>query len=274
VLIATPCTAPILGTALGFAFRMPPSIIFAIFIMVGFGLGFPFLMISAFPKMIKILPKPGEWMNIFKELLGFLLLGFALSMLSTIQVQMGGEFIVKNVLPFALVLRVAVWMYGRFVTPLYSRLTQWIMAGCVVLLIVLGGNYFLGNHTPTDEIEGENVIRDTFWVRFSEEAVNEAREMGLPIFIDFTAAYCTQCKVNDAMVLGTPDIRHAFTEKNVLMLKGDFTRRDPIIAEWLRRYRKAGVPMNLLFIPGVEEPIVFPEILTKGMIFDALNRIE
>jgi len=274
VFIATPCTAPMLGAALGFAFSQPPAIIFAIFILVGFGLGFPFLMISAFPKLIKLLPKPGEWMNIFKELLGFMLFGFAISMLGVVQIQIGGDFIVKKLLPFALVLRIAVWVYGRFVTPMYSKIVQWIMAGVVVLLITGGGIFFLHDLTPrTETTEGETMA-DTFWIRFSERAVEEAKEMGKPIFIDFTAAYCTVCKQNAALVLNTSDIRAAFEDKGVVMLKGDYTRRDVVIREWLQRHDRAGVPLYLLFIPGQEKPIIFPEVLTKSMIYEALNRLE
>jgi thiol:disulfide interchange protein DsbD len=274
VLIATPCTAPMLGPALGFAFSQTPSIIFAIFLAVGFGLGFPFLLISTFPATVRVLPKPGEWMNIFKEMMGFLLLGFAVKFMSVVQVQMGGDFIITRVLPYALALRIAIWVYGRWVTPLYSRLVQWIMAILTILIITFGAIYFFGR--PYEVIEshsGEIVSADGFWVRFSERAVEEAQEYGVPVFIDFTAEYCLVCKQNEALVLNAADIRNAFTEKGVVMLKGDYTRRDPVIREWLRTYQRAGVPLYLLFIPGESEPVVFPEVLTKGMIFEALSRI-
>jgi len=276
VLIATPCTAPILGAALGFAFAQPPAIIFAIFISIGVGLGCPFLLISAFPKLIKLLPKPGEWMNIFKEALGFLLIAFAVKMLSVVQVQMGGGFIVGHVLPYAIVVRIAVWLYGRFVTPLHSKLTQWIIAVVVIILIAYGAYYFFNDLTPPEETYtvGQSEQIDDFWVRFSERAVEEAQEIGRPVFIDFTAEYCMVCKQNEALVLNTDDIRKAFTDKGVLMLKGDYTKRNPTIHEWLMRYQRAGVPLYLLFVPGQEKPIAFPEIITKQMILDALNKIE
>jgi len=276
VVIATPCTAPILGTALGFAFSMPPAVIFAIFIAVGLGLGVPFLLISAFPKAVKMLPKPGEWMNIFKELLGFLLIVFAVKMLSTVYVQMGGAFIINNVLPFAIVLRLAVWCYGRFVTPMYSKITQTVMAVITLLLIVGGTYYFLGDLTPPPEPTygaGQSEQIDDFWVRFSERAVEEAQFVGRPVFIDFTAEYCMVCKTNEATVLNTSDIRQAFLDKDVLMLKGDYTKRNATIHEWLMRYQRAGVPLYLLFIPGQEKPMVFPEVITKGMITDALGKL-
>ena len=270
VLLATPCTAPLLGGALGFAFSQPPLVIYAIFICVAIGLGFPFLVIGVFPKAVKILPKPGEWMNIFKEVLGFLLLAFAISMVKVLLIQMGGLFVI-NVLYFMLLLALAAWLYGRFVTPMYPKLTQWIITIVVVLVVVFGARYTMStNLTTNTELKIQQ--QDDFWQVFSEEAVAEGLAQGRRVFIDFTAAYCTVCKQNALLVLNQNDIRQAFIDNDVLMLLGDFTRRDPVIQEWLRRYDRAGVPLYLMFEPGSEEPIRFPEILTKQMIFNALNK--
>ena len=270
VLLATPCTAPFLGAALGFAFTQPPVIIYAIFLLVGLGLGFPFLLIGVFPRAIKILPKPGEWMNVFKEILGFLLLAFAIKMVQVIFVQMGGIFTI-NVMYYMLILAFAVWLYGRFVTPLQSKMTQWIVAVAVILLIVFGAIFTLKGHSATDNLT--EFQYDGFWYKFSEEAVDDAISQGLPVFIDFTADWCMVCKANEVAVLNQNDIRQAFVEKNVLMLKGDYTRRDPVIHDWLQRYNRAGVPLYLLFLPGEDRPIQFPEVLTKSMVFNALEGI-
>jgi len=276
VVIATPCTAPILGTALGFAFLMPPIVIFAFFIAVGLGLGLPFLLISVFPAVIRVLPRPGEWMNIFKEILGFLLIAFAVKMLSTVYAQMGGEFIINNVLPFAVIVRLAVWFYGRFVTPMHDKVTQWIMAMVALLLIVGGSYYFFADLKSSPEVISEGAQSeqiDDFWVRFTERAVEEAQMLGRPVFIDFTAEYCMVCKTNEALVLNTSDIRKAFTDRDVLMLKGDYTKHNTTIHEWLKRYQKAGVPLYLLFVPGQEKPIIFPEMITKGMVLEMLGKL-
>ena len=270
VLLATPCTAPFLGAALGFAFTQPPVIIYAIFILVGLGLGFPFLLIGVFPKAVKIFPKPGEWMNIFKEILGFLLLAFAIKMVQVLHVQMGGTYVI-NVLFFMLILGLASWMYGRFVTPMHTKKTQWIMTVIAILVIIFGAVFTLKGQVAQD-INNQS-IQDEFWNKFSERAVTEGISSGKPVFVDFTAEYCMVCKTNEATVLNASDIRQAFTDNGVLMLKGDYTRKDPVIHDWLQRYEKAGVPLYLLIVPGVEEPIVFPEILTKSMIINALDKI-
>ena len=270
VLLATPCTAPFLGPALGFAFTQPPVLIFTIFLFVGLGLGFPFLVIGIFPKAVKILPKPGNWMNIFKEVLGFLLLGFAIfSLIGTLYSLMGGAYLIR-VMYLLLILGFAAWLYGKWVTPLYSKLTQWIVTILAILIIIFGAKFTVAGQTASDPT---SLKADSFWGVFDEEIVFSAVAEGRPVFIDFTAAYCTVCKQNEMVVLNAPDIREAFIERNVLMLKADFTRGDPIIREWLFRYDRAGVPLYLLFVPGETEPIQLPEILTKTSVFNALNRI-
>ena len=270
VLLATPCTAPFLGAALGFAFTQPPSIIFAIFILVGLGLGFPFLVIGFYPQAVKLLPKPGEWMNVFKELLGFLLLAFAVSMVNVLLLQ---GMNMTSLLYFILILGLAAWLYGRFVTPMHSKTTQWIMTILAVLVIVFGAKFTLSKNSFMLSGADIEIKTDGFWQVFSEEAVAEGIAQGRAVFVEFTAAYCTVCKMNEAAVLNQSDIRQAFMEKDVLMLKGDFTRKDPVIHEWLMRHDRAGVPLYLLFVPGEDQPIQLPEVLTKNMVFNALERV-
>ena len=268
VLLATPCTAPFLGAALGFAFTQTPLIIFSIFSLVGLGLGFPFIIIGIFPDAVRVLPKPGEWMNVFKEILGFLLLAFAIKMIQVLLVQMGGLYVI-NVLYYMLILGFAVWLYGRFVTPLYPKTTQWIIAMLALLFIIFGAMFTL-KAQPSSEIDPIGRY-DDFWHKFSEDAVLEGLAQGRPVFVDFTAEYCMVCKTNEATVLNTSDIRQAFADHDVLMLKGDYTRKDPVIHQWLERYNRAGVPLYLLFVPEHETPIQLPEVLTKTIVLNALR---
>ena len=270
VLLATPCTAPFLGAALGFAFSQTPLIIYAIFFLVGVGLGFPFILIGLFPSAVKILPKPGEWMNIFKEFLGFLLLIFAIIMINTLLALMGGSYLIR-ILYYILTLSFAAWLYGRFVTPMHSKATQWI-ATIVAILVIIFGYAFILHNQQADDINSE-MKEGSYWSLFSEEAVAQGLAEGRPVFVNFTAAYCTICKTNEFTVFMQSDMQAAFAEKNVLMLKGDMTRRNDVMMEWLRRYDRAGVPLYLLFVPGRDEPERFPEALAKPMLMNALNRI-
>jgi thiol:disulfide interchange protein DsbD len=154
---------------------------------------------------------------------------------------------------------------------MYSKLTQWIIILVVILAVVFGGMHYLRGH---DFSEGGGAVQmDSFWNPFSEEAVARGITEGRPVFVNFTAAFCTVCKMNDVAVFNQSDIRAAFNEKDVYMLKGDLTRRNDVMLEWLFRHNRAGVPLYLLFVPGEDSPIQFPEVLTKSMMFDALNRL-
>ena len=271
VLLGTPCMAPFLGSAIGFALAQSPIMILSIFILVGLGFAFPFLLISIFPKSVRILPKPGNWMTIFKEVLAFILLIFAVDQLNTLVSLMGGRFLI-NMLYFSVILSFTAWLYGKFITPMYGRRTQWIIIIVIAFTLVSGANLLLRGKVPGSETMVEP--SDNYWSRFSSEAVQAAIEEGLPVFIDFTADWCKNCKTNEKLVLNTSDIKAAFSDKGVVMFKGDYTRRDDEIMNWLMRYNRAGVPLYLLFIPGEEEPIVFPELITKQMVFKALNQLK
>ncbi|MCL1826728.1 MAG: thioredoxin family protein [Candidatus Cloacimonetes bacterium] len=271
VLLGTPCMAPFLGAAIGFALLQPPLMILTIFLLVGLGFAFPFLLIGFYPRAVKVLPKPGDWMSTFKEVLGFVLLGFAIDQLGTLYKLTNGEFLV-NALFYTLVLSFAAWLYGKFVTPMHKRITQWSVTAIAIACIFFGATFlFKDIHTATMRTE---TAVDTYWGRFSGEAVAENVAAGKPVFVDFTAAWCKNCKTNEKLVLNTAEIKDAFASKNVVMLKGDFTKKDSEILEWLTKYQRAGVPLYLLFIPDEAEPIVFPELITKQIVFDALNKIK
>lgn len=272
VILATPCTAPFLGTALGFAFSQPPFIILAIFLAIGLGLAMPFLMIGIFPSSIKILPKPGNWMNIFKEAMGFLLLATSVWLLNVVYTQLGGSNLIR-VLFFTVVLALASWLYGTFVKPQYSKAKQWVMTIIAVLVVVFGA-YFLLQFKEADSVNSaEAAHADGLWKTFSEEAVYALIDEGKPVFVDFSAEWCMTCKTNETTVLWTKEIEDAFVNKGVTLFAGDYTRKDPTIHAWLKKFNKAGVPLYLLYIPGQNEPIVFPELITKGMVLDKLSLI-
>jgi thiol:disulfide interchange protein DsbD len=227
-------------------------------------------MIGFFPKSIKVLPKPGEWMNVFKEALGFILLIFTISMIKTVYELTNISYLIA-LLNFLIILAVASWLYGRFVTPMHKKKTQYIITFFCLALLVGGTLFYLRTDTTPTAISAEK--SDGIWGVFSEEIVRDAQAEGRPVFIDFTATWCKNCQTNKIWVLTTDDIEAAFVSKNVLTLRADYTRADPVIAEWLKRYNKAGVPMYLLFLPD-GEVVHFPELLTKQIVFNALDRIK
>ena len=266
VLVATPCTAPFMGAALGFAFSQPPLIIFLIFSSLSVGFALPFILLGIFPQLIKKIPKPGKWMNTFKEFMGFLLLGTMVYLLTTLHSLIGPS--IKGVMWFLLFTGLAVWVYGRFGSIVEKKSKRIIAALIAIIIITFSAILFVDLSLNRDSV----ITSDDKWELFSTELVNKYRSENKPVFIDFYADWCTSCKINDATVLNTSKIEKLFEEYDVHLLKGDFTAGDREIARWLSEYNRAGVPLYILFRPG-EEAVVFPEFLTQAMIEKELLKI-
>ncbi|MDP8269186.1 MAG: thioredoxin family protein [Candidatus Tenebribacter davisii] len=272
VLLATPCTAPLLGAALGFAFSQPPAMIFGIFILIGLGLAFPFILLGFWPKAIKAIPKPGEWMNVFKEVMGFLLFLTALYLLRSLYFLIGGINLI-SVLLYLIILAFAVWIYGRFARPEFSKRKQWI-ATIAALIIAVGAGFMTLDYASTENLTEESAHYPREWQKFSPELVQQYRDEGKPVFIDFGAEWCLTCKTNETAVLFTDDIETAFKDRGVEILRGDNTKKDDVIGEWLRKFGRAGVPLYILYIPGKEKPVTLPELITKDMVMNMLKKLD
>jgi thiol:disulfide interchange protein len=279
-LMAISCTGPFLGAALPFAMKLPPSLIMLFFLMIGLGFAFPFILIGIFPKALKIIPKPGDWMVLFKQLMGFVLLYLVYTMLKTTLALTSGSYLI-NVLFFLLILGLAVWLYGRFVRFEYSRLTQWIFTILAVALIVWGAAVYLPitqKHLSAANVApvGDEMVQDSHapegWYIFSPELHSRLISEGKPVFLDIGAEWCKNCKTNELTVLFSEDIMQDFHDKGVVLLRGDFTRNDPVILQWIIDHDRLGVPFNALYIPD-QEPILFPELLNKNMIREALSQV-
>jgi thiol:disulfide interchange protein len=272
VLLATPCTAPLLAPALGFAFSQPPAMIFGIFILIGLGLAFPFILLGFWPKAIKAIPRPGEWMNIFKEVMGFLLFLTALYLLNSLYFLVGGANLI-NVLLYLIILGFAVWIYGRFARPEFSKTKQWI-ATIAALIIAIGAGFMTLDYAEIENSSEGTGHYPRDWHKFEPELVTQYVNEGKPVFVDFGAEWCLTCKTNETAVLFTKDIEAAFKENGVQMLRGDNTKKDDTIGEWLTKFKRAGVPLYLFYIPGQEDPEVLPELITKDMIYKLLDKLD
>ena len=271
VLLATPCSAPLLGTAVAFALRHSAPVIYIIMLTVGVGLAFPFIVLAFCPKgIMKIIPKPGNWMNIFSEVMGFMLVATAVFLCrSLFFIVDEHQFI--NALWFMVVFSFALWLYGKTAKTTNSSRKQWIALASACTISLWGFTSLIDfSFHPQHK---KAVSASALWQPFSPKLLEEAREQNKPVFIDFYAEWCVTCKANEALVLHTQKIEDAFKKKNVILMQGDFTRKDPIIFKWLQKYKKAGVPLYLLYIPSEKKPIVFPELITKKMILKALDKI-
>jgi thiol:disulfide interchange protein len=270
--LATPCTAPFLGTALGFAFTQSAAIILAMFIAIAAGMSAPYLLLSAQPAWLRFLPRPGPWMLHVKQFMGFLLLATLLFLLYVVGAQRGLEGAIWASC-FLLVISVACWMKGAFVVPTASAVKRIVVLVLMLLLVIGSGVYFIGDKFQSAKIaSADSQIRGD-WQPFTPERLQTELEQGRSVFVDFTAAWCLTCKFNEASVLEARDVREAFQHHRIVKLKADWTNGDPVITKLLQKFGRPGVPLYVLYPAKNEEPIVFPEVLTKSMILDKLETV-
>jgi len=270
--LATPCTAPFLGTALGFAFSQSPAIILLIFVAIAAGMSAPYLLLSAQPAWLRLLPKPGPWMLHVKQFMGFLLLATLLFLLYVLGAQRGLEGAIWASC-FLLVISVACWMKGAFVLPTASVLKRSVVLVLMLVLVFMSGIYFIGNKFYSANIGSADSRLRGDWQAFTPERLQAELERGRFVFVDFTAAWCLTCKFNEASVLESAEVRQAFQRHGIVKMKADWTNGDPAITKLLQHFGRPGVPLYVLYPGKNEEPVVFPELLTKSMVLEKLETI-
>jgi len=277
--LATPCTAPFLGAALGFAFTQPPPVIVLVFLTVGVGLAAPYVVLAWNPGWLRFLPKPGPWMERFKVAMGFPMLATAIWLFSLLPAYYGPRS--WWLLIFLVLVAMAAWVYGQFVQRGSARRG---LALASALVLLAGGYYYviegqLQWRFPVAETVAEGSLKEgpggIDWQRWSPAAVMEARRARHPVVVDFTADWCLTCQANKKFALEVPSVRARLREVQAAAFLGDYTRLPANITEELNRYGRAGVPLVLVYPkdPGVP-PIVLPEALTPGIVLAALNRAD
>jgi thiol:disulfide interchange protein len=269
--LATPCTAPFLGTALGFAFTQSGWMIFVMFVAIAAGMSSPYLLLSAQPAWLRLLPKPGDWMLRVKQLMGFLLLATLLFLLWVLGAARGAEAVIWAAC-FLLALSIACWMKGAFVVPTASATTRVVSILLMLVLVLASGFYFIGaKFNATALVTGDSQVQGD-WRAFTPERLQTELDQGRTVFVDFTAAWCLTCKFNEAAVLESSAVRDAFQRRGIVKFKADWTNADPAITKILKQFGRPGVPMYVLY-PAGKSPILFPELLTQSLILDKLETI-
>lgn len=268
VIAASPCTAPFMGGALGFAATQPPAVSLSVFAALGFGFALPFTLLSFAPGVRNLLPKPGAWMARFKEALAFPMLGTAIY-LAWVLVQQRGADGALALLSAMLAIGFVIWAFGA------SRRFWLRGAAGALCLTVLGAALFglmAKGTTPAPDAQLASVqgraIAGNAW---SVPAVEAARKEGRLVLINFTAAWCVTCKVNEALVFSRPEIRDAFATRKVAYFVGDWTSQDTQIAAELARHGRQGVPLYLVYRPGQEAPEILPQQLSVDGLIGALG---
>jgi len=268
--LSTPCTAPFLGTALAFAFSQTSLVTFAVFLSIGFGLALPYFALSTQPALTRLLPKPGEWMNSFKELMGFFLLGTVIWLLFILHRQTEEGVIWALVLLLALYF--LVWLLTKLEVATLSKLRgTFYKTVAVGVFLALSTFLWPWINTPRNAAFTPESSLIT-WRPYSDTKLQDASAGGQAVFIDFTADWCVTCKVNEKLVLETSDFAALLKTYNVLPLKGDWTRSDEDTTRALKRFGGQGVPHYVLVKPQ-GEIISFPTILTKSLVAEKFREL-
>jgi thiol:disulfide interchange protein DsbD len=264
VIVASPCTAPFMGSAVGIALLQPGIITIAIFVSLGMGFAAPYLLLSFYPSLLRVLPKPGAWMETLKQFMAFPMWGSALWLTWVLSGQVQTDSVLM-VLLGALFIALGLWLLEKNQSS--NGFIKWISLSTVTLL--LGAALWLA---PTNyENTEQNKLSDLN--SYSPELLESLLAENKPVFLNFTADWCITCKVNEAIVLNQVSIKNALRSKNIIYLKADWTRKDETIANKLAEYGRTGVPLYLLY-SSEGTPLILPELLTEDMLLSYIDGIE
>ena len=267
---ATPCTAPFMGSALGFALSQPALAAFGVFTALGAGMAAPYLALTASPGLLARVPKPGPWMETLRNAMAFPMMGAVIWMISVLAALSGVPALV-TLLAGLLVSALGAWIWGRGGGISRSARSR-IVSGTLAVILVAGSTAFAAVSARTSRAL-ETAQEDASWEQWSPGRVEELRAAGTPVFIDFTAKWCLTCQVNEAVALRNPGVLRRFRELGVALLKADWTDSDDTIARAIAGFGRAGVPVYVLYAPGNRDPVLLPEILTPGILKEALSRM-
>lgn len=273
-LLATPCTAPFMGTALAYALTRSVGEAFVVFSALGVGIALPYLLVAFIPSLARVLPRPGAWMILIKELLAFPLFATVLWLLWVLGNQ-AGIFAVIAVATGCLLLSLAGWLLHRAKMSInrgFIRVARGLAAFVVIAALAVSVGP-LGAETDAVESRPSDKVVMLDWSVFSQQRVNELIDTGRPVFVDFTAEWCITCKVNEKLVLSQNGIKQAFKERDFAMVKADWTDGNPEIGLALKRLGRQGVPVYVFYRKrnGKVEHRVLPTLLTPGIVRNAIE---
>jgi thiol:disulfide interchange protein len=247
--VATPCSAPFLAPALGAALTLPVLQSFIVFTVVAIGLSLPYLLLSIFPRLINLLPRPGRWMETFKQAMAFPLYATVAFLIWVLAGQVGEEALLSALFGLT-VIALAIWLYGRF--------------GAIPGLLILILGLYLGWPRAV-------AVTTPQWEPWSAARVTQLRAEGRSIYVDFTARWCATCQANKKLVFGSEEVREYIRGHNIALLKADWTNHDAVITAELARFGRSAVPFNIIYRQGTTEPLILPEVLTPQIVLRAFG---
>ncbi|MXW32586.1 MAG: thiol:disulfide interchange protein [Rhodothermaceae bacterium] len=275
-LVATPCTAPFMGAALGAAVVLPTAQALTIFVFLGLGMAAPYVILSMFPVLLDKLPRPGPWMETLKHVLAFPILGTTvwLAWIFGNQVGVNGlGLLLLGLLLFA----AAVWILGWWPSVRVTSSVRNVTRG-IALVIACVGIWSAYQGAQQESMSQADATPDSHWSDYSTEKVQQLSSEGRPVFVDFTATWCLTCQVNKKTTLSSSTLLSAFAQKGVVLMRADWTSRDAEITRALESHGRSGVPLYVLYPGNNDSPVLLPEVLTESIVLNALaslpNRAE
>ena len=254
VLVATPCTAPFMAPALGFALTQPPLAAFLVFEALALGFAAPLLLVSLSPKLLSLLPKPGAWMHTFKQLMAFPMYATS-AWLVWVLTRAGGEQALSEALALLVGAAFLLWLHEHMKTRLVHNLYQ---LGLLVFAVFFA--WLL--------LSGPGKLPEAQEIPFSQEKLSELRAQDTPVFVYATASWCITCKINEATSLRTARAMEHFKKEGIVVMKADWTNQDKEISDFLRGFDRQGVPLYIFYPKGDAEPRILPQILTPYLLVD------
>ena len=263
VIVASPCTAPFMGAALGYALIQPSGVTLPVFSALGLGFAFPYFMLSASPRLINYLPKPGSWMVTLKEFFAFPMFATSIWLIWVFSLQTSSNEVIFLLITILLI-SLLIWIASKINKPNYS---------IVIFIFAIFIIFFQFKDIPSKEIQSPNALRlESFnYVEWNENIENEYQNKNQAYLINFTAAWCITCQTNDKIALSRPNIKEYIYENNIEYIVADWTNKNDDILKTLESYNRNGVPLYIFWKPGMIEPKILPAILTEQILLDSFN---
>jgi thiol:disulfide interchange protein DsbD len=259
--VATPCSAPVLAPALGVALTLSAVESLAVFTAIALGLSVPYLLLSIFPGAVKLLPRPGAWMETFKQLMAFPLFATVGFLVWVLAAQTPDTGLLKVLFGLVLV-AMAAWAYGRWTQ--HGGSVGRRRFGYAFAAVLFAAGLAVGYpEKPSQEI---------VWEKWSPETVAKLHAEGKTLYVDFTARWCATCQSNKAVVFSSQKVRDVLRQQRVVLLRADWTNKDPLITETLASFNRSAVPFDLIYAPGRADPLILPELLTPDIVLTALAK--
>lgn len=274
-IVATPCTAPFMAAALGYALAQPAAKLLAIFLSLGLGLALPYLLLTCWPRLQRWLPRPGMWMERAKQVLAFPMYAAAI-WLVWVLVQQAGVNAIVIALGGMLLIAFAAWLYDTTLSSSTRVRRAGTVSAIALIMFALGVSYLSVNSSSAGAgnatANNKNETAEQNWEPYSEARLSELLRDGKPVFLNFTASWCISCLVNERVALSDANVKETFKQEGIIYLKGDWTNRDLAITQFLQKFNRSGVPLYVFYPAGKpEQPAELPQILTPDMVISAVT---